>query len=110
MTCENPKILEVLMEHIVLHWDDIVQLLLDELIREEAIELNRLEFKQHDEQRGKKGRVQLAPHLAERSTFGGSNSRIGDFKSVDLKDIMSVFEDYFAAESSAAARAKMMGP
>lgn len=24
LTCENPKILEVLMEHIILHWDDIV--------------------------------------------------------------------------------------
>ena len=36
LTCEDPKILEVLMEHIVLHWDDIVELLFDELIHEEV--------------------------------------------------------------------------
>ena len=36
ITCENPKVLEVLMEHIVLNWDEIVQLLIDELIHEEV--------------------------------------------------------------------------
>jgi len=34
------------MEHIVLNWEDIVQLLLDELIDEEVHELNRIEYKQ----------------------------------------------------------------
>ena len=33
------------MEHIVLHWDDIVYLLLDELIHEEVQELNNIELK-----------------------------------------------------------------
>jgi hypothetical protein len=31
------------MEHILLHWDDIMACLVDELIEEEVIELNRLE-------------------------------------------------------------------
>ena len=36
------------MEHIVLHWDDIVELLFDELIHEEVQELNKIEFKKED--------------------------------------------------------------
>ena len=32
ITCENPKILEVLMEHIVLNWDELgEELLKDEI-------------------------------------------------------------------------------
>jgi hypothetical protein len=37
------------MEHIILHWDDIVQMLLDELIHEEVQELNSLEWKYGDQ-------------------------------------------------------------
>lgn len=31
------------MEHILLHWDDIMAVLIDELVEEEVCELNRLE-------------------------------------------------------------------
>jgi len=31
-TCEDSKLLELLMEHILLHWDDIMACLVDELI------------------------------------------------------------------------------
>ena len=31
------------MEHILLHWDEIVACLLDELVEEEVLELNRVE-------------------------------------------------------------------
>jgi len=36
------------MEHIILHWDDIVSMLLDELIHEEVQELNSIEWKMSD--------------------------------------------------------------
>ena len=37
--------LEVVLEHILFHWDDIVAVLLDELIGEEVIEMNQIERK-----------------------------------------------------------------
>lgn len=39
-TCEDSRLLEVALEHILFHWDDIVAVLLDELICEEVLELN----------------------------------------------------------------------
>ena len=91
LTCENPKILEILMEHIVLHWDDIVYLLLDELIHEEVQELNSIEMKLSGEQPP----VQKT-NLADRSLYG----KYHDYKSVDLKDIMGLFDDYLNTEQS----------
>ena len=44
-TCENPKLLEIVMEHIMFHWDDIQELLFDELIEEEVLERNAVEMK-----------------------------------------------------------------
>ena len=97
LTCEDPKILEVLMEHIVLHWDDIVELLFDELIHEEVQELNKIEFKKEDnnvivKQRNSPGKTTLA----DRSMYG----KFHDYKHVDLRDIMSVFDDYLNIEQS----------
>ena len=43
-SCENPKLLEAIMEHILFHWDDTVELLMDELIEEEAEALNAMEM------------------------------------------------------------------
>ena len=40
---EDSKLLEAIMEHMLLHWDDIMVCLIDELIEEEVIELNRIE-------------------------------------------------------------------
>jgi len=31
-TCEDSKLLEIIIEHILLHWDDIMAVLIDELI------------------------------------------------------------------------------
>jgi hypothetical protein len=31
-TCEDTKLLEIIMEHILLHWDDICACLVDEII------------------------------------------------------------------------------
>lgn len=47
MTCDNPQILEVLMEHILINWDEIVELLFEELIHEEVQELNQIEFRKN---------------------------------------------------------------
>jgi hypothetical protein len=41
--CENPKLLEVVLEMILFHWDDIMDLFIDDLVEEEALELNRIE-------------------------------------------------------------------
>ena len=91
LTCENPKILEILMEHIVLHWDDIVQMLLDELIHEEVQELNQIELKSTEGER-----EPPKTKLADRSLYG----KYHDYKSVDLHDIMSLFDEYLTAEKS----------
>jgi len=44
LTCENPKLLEVLLEHIIIQWDDICERLFDELVQEEVKELNHIEY------------------------------------------------------------------
>jgi hypothetical protein len=44
-TCENLKLLEVVMEHLLFHWEDIVDVLLDELLTEEVNERNKIEAK-----------------------------------------------------------------
>lgn len=83
------------MEHIILHWDDIVQLLLDELIHEEVQELNNIEWKLNDEKPTYK-RNTPSTSLADRSMYG----KYHDYKSVDLRDIMSLFDDYLSVETS----------
>ena len=40
---EDSKLLEAILEHILIHWDDIMACLVDELIEEEVLELNRIE-------------------------------------------------------------------
>jgi len=47
LTCENPKLLEVLLEHIIIQWDDICERLFDELVQEEVKELNHIEYKKN---------------------------------------------------------------
>lgn len=49
-TCNNVKLLEVVMEHLLFHWDDIVDLLVDELIEEEVKERNNIEKQLNGEQ------------------------------------------------------------
>jgi hypothetical protein len=44
-SCDNVKLLEVIMEHLLFHWDDITQVLVDELLEEEALERNRIELR-----------------------------------------------------------------
>ena len=41
--CDNPKVLEVILEHILFHWDDIVETFINELLEEEVLELNNIE-------------------------------------------------------------------
>ena len=103
------------MEHIILHWDDIVELLFDELIHEEVQELNKIEFKREDDikrsnytqGRGSPGKdsatllntkqrhtMEGYTHLADKSMYG----KYHDYKSVDLRDIMGLFDDYLQIE------------
>ena len=64
-------------------------------------ELNKIEWKREDH--GKE--VETGPvsighpgvgHLAEKSMFG----KFHDYKSVDLRDIMSLFDEYHSIEKS----------
>ena len=50
---EDSKLLEAIMEHILVHWDDIMACLVDEIIEEEVIELNRVEQKKRLESMNK---------------------------------------------------------
>lgn len=85
-TCEDSKLLEAVLDHILFHWDDIMAVLLDELIQEEVLELNRIEGI------GAKSSKDL--HLMDKSMAG----KFHDYKSVDLREITSIFEEYRKAE------------
>ena len=74
------------MEHILIHWDDVMAVLVDELIEEEVMELNSID-------QVKEGREQKTK-LANRSMAG----KFHDYKSVDLREICNVFDDYNNAE------------
>lgn len=60
--------------------------LIDELVQEEVIELNRLEDKVI--------RGPANPVLADKSMLG----KFHDYKNVDLREITSIFEEYKSAE------------
>ena len=49
---EDSKLLEVILQHILIHWDDIMACLIDELIEEEVLELNRLDRVRKIEKQG----------------------------------------------------------
>jgi len=36
------------LEHIIFHWDDIMEVLIDDLLEEEALEFNRIEQQQKE--------------------------------------------------------------
>lgn len=42
-SCENTKVLEVILEHILFHWDDIMEVLLEDILEEEVFEMNKIE-------------------------------------------------------------------
>ena len=80
---EDSKLLEAVLEHILFHWDDIMACLVDELIEEEVLELNRIEQIRSGEDPDAQAREELidmlfekkktytleAPHLDFRGTF-----------------------------------------
>jgi hypothetical protein len=74
------------MEHILLHWDDIMACLIDELIEEEVIELNKID-------KIRQGRNIQKTKLADRQMLG----KFHDYKSVDLREILGIFEEYNSA-------------
>ena len=80
------------MEHIIFHWDDITDLLIDDLLEEEAQERNNIEYRvaQHDRH----------GYPSASSTYKSkyhSDLELPPKKSkheIDMRDIMKVFEDY----------------
>ena len=96
-TCENLKLLEVVMEHLLFHWEDIVGVLLDEILTEEVNERNQIEAKLH-------GHYPI-PHTDEEEAPGQRQQRVLDRKrEVDLREIMRIFDDYKRIEESVANR------
>ena len=63
---EDTKILEALLEHILFHWDDIVEGLIDDIIEEEVHELNKIEKVRSGEDPDAEAREELIDMLFER--------------------------------------------
>ena len=94
------KLLEVVMEHVLFHYEDIVDLLLDEMILEEVQERNTIEAKLE-------GKVLPEDEVNENQEEPEEvrQERILDRKrEIDLREIMRVFEDYKRVEESIANR------
>lgn len=87
--CENTKVLEVLLDHILFHWDDIMEVLIDDLLEEEALQLNKIEEMRNQGSQNDKQK-QKSTKLADKSLYG----KYHDYKSVDMRDIMNIFEEY----------------
>ena len=82
-SCEDSKMLEIIIEHILIHWEDITAVLIDELIEEEVISLNKLEDKVI------RGNLTQANH-ASKSMYGSFH----DYKDIDFRVITSIFDEY----------------
>jgi|DEB0MinimDraft_12_1074336.scaffolds.fasta_scaffold93223_1 hypothetical protein len=77
------------MEHIVLQWDDILEKLFDELVQEEVKELNTIECRRNG-----------LPPVRSEPKHVPQPWNYQDYQSVDLKDIMGLFDDYLKTEKS----------
>ena len=90
--------LEFIVENVALHWQDIVNLLIDDLLEAEVVELNDTEFKKTEEDRRKEKRNKT--NLADKSIVG----KFHDYQSADVRDILGIFDEYARAESSVRAK------
>lgn len=99
------------MEHLFFHWEDITDLLIDDLLEEEVHERNRLEelaatrsneeededddtFNQYREDACTTQQKVLAEELTEQISLKNA------VKSVDMRDIMRLLDDYLTTEKS----------
>lgn len=73
---------------IAIHWEEIVELLLDEMLEDEAILLTE---KENVHKTTKKH-----TNLADK----GMSGKFHDFKTVDTRDILKIFDEYKEAEKS----------
>ena len=105
LSVENPKMLETIMEHIILQWDDIVELLFEELIHEEVQELNKIEYQKEDhDQLRRDAQAYIKNQTHHTNNYiqekEARKPKYQDYRKVDLKDVMSLFDDYKQIESS----------
>ncbi len=91
-TCNNVKLLEVVMEHLLFHWDDIVDLLVDDLIEDEVKERNNIERLLQGDDLEESPAVEMVPRVVQTK------------EQVDMRDIMRVFDDYNRIAQSIANR------
>ena len=89
------------MEHLLFHWEDIVDVLLDELLTEEVNERNQIEAKLQ----GKHELPITEDNYEEEEAPEERQQRVLDRKrEVDLREIMRIFDDYKRIEESVANR------
>lgn len=97
-TCNNVKLLEVVMEHLLFHWDDIVDILMDELIEDEVKERNKIEqqiMMEDGESYEERQEIPLKERKQERVEREVERKR-----EIDIRDIMRIFEEYKRTEES----------
>ncbi len=73
-----------------------MEVLIDDLLEEEALELNKIEDMKKQADIEDSPKKERSTKLADKSLYG----KFHDYKSVDLRDIMQIFEEYKQAETS----------
>ncbi|CDW81572.1 UNKNOWN [Stylonychia lemnae] len=107
-SCDNIKIMELVLENILLHWDDIMNLLIDDIIEEEVVELNKIEdlksgrTERRNKRRNKDNGVYEYYQTQEDTRYLPEDIQFEkrDYSQVDLQDIFKVFDDYKQIETS----------
>lgn len=67
-----------------------MEVLIDDLLEEEALELNKIEAMKTKGNDNDSPKKQRETKLADKSLYG----KYHDYQSVDMRDIMSIFEEY----------------
>ena len=73
-----------------------MDVLIDDILEEEVLELNNIEALKTERENNESGKKQRDTKLADKSLYG----KYHDYRSVDIRDIFSIFEDYKQFETS----------
>lgn len=73
-----------------------MEVLIDDILEEEVLELNNIESQKTQRENSDNGKKQRDTKLADKSLYG----KYHDYRSVDMRDIFSIFEDYTQIETS----------
>ena len=73
-----------------------MEVLIDDILEDEVLEINNIEALKTQRENDDKGKKTRDTKLADKSLYG----KYHDYRSVDLRDIFSIFEDYSHLETS----------